>query len=209
MDVAKKILNIQEKTDKIWQLSQSGVTKMQIKMWNQGQPLSFVFRQIHFRKTKHRSKKNGNKGKTGWQQGQSRVQQEGNQNEKSGRPVIDSPAKFAWKLGSCRNYRPAINQRIMSQTRTRVVQTCQSFLDSFAGIFQSFARMGKTIFHAVLYNNKAYNTTCYTISLPSNSKKNLLTYRSYVTIAKGFRSWLYSVRSKHQGNLLKKIHWLE
>ena len=83
-----------------------------------------------------------------------------------GRPVIDSPAKFAWKLGSCRNYRPAINQRIMSQTRTRVVQTCQSFLDSFAGIFQSFARMGKTIFHAVLYNNKAYNTTCYTISLP-------------------------------------------
>ena len=89
---------------------------------------------------------------------------EGNPNEKSGRPVIDSPAKFAWKLGSCRNYRPAINQRIMSQTRTRVVQTCKSFLDSFAGIFQSFARMGKTIFHAVLYNNKAYNTTCYNIS---------------------------------------------
>ena len=92
-------------------------------------------------------------------------EQEANQNEKSGAAVIDSPENFAWKLGSCRNYRPAINQRIMSQTRTRVVQTCQSFLDSFAGIFQSFARMGKTIFHAILYNNKDYNTTCYTISL--------------------------------------------
>ena len=79
----------------------------------------------------------------------------GNQNEKSGGAVIDSRAKFAWKLGSCRNYRRAINQRIMSQTRTRVVQTCPSFLDSCAGIFQSFARMDKTIFHAVLYNNKA------------------------------------------------------
>ena len=72
-----------------------------------------------------------------------------------GGAVIDSRAKFAWKLGSCRNYRRAINQRIMSQTRTRVVQTCPSFLDSCAGIFQSFARMDKTIFHAVLYNNKA------------------------------------------------------
>ena len=41
----------------------------------------------------------------------------------------------------------------MSQTRTRVVQTCQSFLDSFAGIFQSFERMAETIFHALLYNN--------------------------------------------------------
>ena len=79
----------------------------------------------------------------------------GNQNEKSGGAVIDSRAKFAWKLGSCRNYRRAINQRIMSQTRTRVVQTCPSFLDSCAGIFQSFPRMDKTIFHAVLYNNKA------------------------------------------------------
>ena len=80
-------------------------------------------------------------------------QQEANQNEKSGAAVIDSPRKFAWKLGSCRNYRPTINQRIMSQTRTRVVQTCQSFLDSFAGIFQSFERMAETIFHALLCNN--------------------------------------------------------
>ena len=67
--------------------------------------------------------------------------------------LIDSRGNFAWKLGSCRNYRRAINQRIMSQTRTRVVQTCQSFLDSFAGIFQSFERMAETIFHALLCTN--------------------------------------------------------
>ena len=122
-------------------------------MRNQGQPI--LFWQIQFKIQQIFFKTLTNT----WQQRQSRVQQEANQNEKSGAVLIDSPRKFAWKLGSCRNYRPAINQRIMSQTRTRVVQTCQSFLDSFAGIFQSFARMGKTIFHAVLYNNRAGNTT--------------------------------------------------
>ena len=91
----------------------------------------------------------------GWQATQSRGHCGGIKMRNQGGAVIDSRAKFAWKLGSCRNYRRAINQRIMSQTRTRVVQTCPSFLDSCAGIFQSFARMDKTIFHAVLYNNKA------------------------------------------------------
>ena len=113
-------------------------------------------------------------------------QQEANQNEKSGAAVIDSPRKFAWKLGSCRNYRPTINQRIMSQTRTRVVQTCQSFLDSFAGIFQSLARMGKTIFHAVQYNNGAGNTT------------------SWIQVLCTMRSILYSCNARHTFNIVTK-----